>query len=174
MKKKTDIVDEFIDEDLTVAEDPQPAPTGSKVYFQESESSRKKRGKEFPLQNVLHVLTGKMLVRDFDEIFAFMSYLTGIRKIDTVTYPLILEHCRAELVKQFPQLEHFTDPKNCEFDSEETEYWLSKQFKKHGTDIHVEKMADDDAEAVDEAVEDLTRAMTPKKRKQTAGERMSV
>jgi hypothetical protein len=148
---------EFVEEEVeTVAEDV-PTVTEAPKFF--TNTPEKKRGKEYPLQCVLHVITGRMFVKDYDDIFAFMGYVTGIRGLSQPLYPIVLEGVREELLRQLPEMEYFTKKENVEFEAEDLDYWLSKQFKKFGTDVFVEKMADDDADALDQKVEALKRQL---------------
>ena len=90
--------------------------------------------KEFPLQDILHVLTGKMLSSsgDFDAVFDLLGYMTGYR-INNLNYGDALEAVRARILQQHPKLDD-AEILKAEFDPEYLEHWLKKQFRAFGND----------------------------------------
>lgn len=96
----------------------------------ETPTMLKNPDKEFLLQDVLQIITGRMLSssEDYDNIFDLMAYMLG-HKIGTKQYPHGLEVCRKVLIEQHPQLEDYV---GAEFDPEYFEVWLKKVYKALG------------------------------------------
>lgn len=121
---------------------------------------------EVLMQDVLHIITGRMLSssEDYDSIFEVMQYMLDSR-IDEHSYPRALTFCRKELIKQHPKLAVYV---TAEWDPAQTVRWLKKVYRELGLKSEYMKVVpcgeDDQDKFAEDEEEALLNRRPPRKR----------
>lgn len=147
------------------------APEGKPSFWPETKQRR--RGREFPLRDILQAITGVMLSRSWEEQLELVGYMIGQRRTNTkefknVTYQIAQPYCKTELLVQFPELEQYQELKfDMESSAEASAAWLEEVEKKHGSVLKVEILPDKFADEVDEEIRRVEKEMNPPRKKVT-------
>lgn len=143
----------------------------------------RKSGKEFPLRDVLHVVTGVMLSKDWDDAFALVCYMTGQKLSSTnkrhfkyVEYPLAEPVCRANLLEQFPDFKEYVGKRfDMENSEEDSQTWLEEVIRKHGEFVNVDVLNEIEAKDLDDQIAKTEKAMNPpRKAKKKQGQSLDA
>lgn len=147
---------------------PPPAPKPS-IWDQSSTPKDRRRGKDFPLRDVLQQITGLMLSRDWDEQLEFVAYMIGKRRRDVdkaITYPAALPLIRAEIIRQYPKLASYQEIRFDADDSAiESAEWLEELEREFGALLRIDTLADDEIDHLDADIEKTLKQMNPPKKR---------
>jgi hypothetical protein len=151
-------------DDGSGGEDVAEAATGPAIYFPKTKATVK--GREFPLQDLIHVISGKMLSSSgtLDAIYDLLYFMTDYR-VGPLEYGDALEACREGILEQYPKLDNDVI-KKAEFVADQMDRWLKTRYREFGDDhAKLEKLHPAVRDAFRESMEEAAFQRRPPKKK---------